>query len=119
MWLKDNLLGDSKLNYGLIMHDILKEMRTKADQALAIQKMVFEGRISMQESSIIEAAFDNFWKLPHTQQWFGDNKKVLNERSILLPSGEQYRPDRVLIDSKPSSLIINLAMHKILNTRNR
>jgi ATP-dependent exoDNAse (exonuclease V) beta subunit len=105
MWLKDNLLGDSKLNYGLIMHDILKEMRTKADQALAIQKMVFEGRISMQESSIIEAAFDNFWKLPHTQQWFGDNKKVLNERSILLPSGEQYRPDRVLIDGQQAIVI--------------
>jgi hypothetical protein len=43
--------------------------------------------------------------LPHTQQWFGDNKKVLNERSILLPSGEQYRPDRVLIDGQQAIVI--------------
>jgi ATP-dependent helicase/nuclease subunit A len=105
MWLQNQQLTDSRLNYGLIMHDILRDMRTLSDQASAIQMMVREGRINLEESQIIEDEFEKFWKLPHTNQWFGDNKKVLNERSILLPSGEQYRPDRVLIDGQQATVI--------------
>ncbi len=105
MWLQNQAMGDSRLNYGLIMHDILRAMRTKSDQSSAIQKMMLEGRINQEESRIIEAEFEKFWMMPLTESWFADSLTIHNERSILMPSGEQYRPDRVLIDGQQATVI--------------
>jgi ATP-dependent exoDNAse (exonuclease V) beta subunit len=104
-WLNGQQLSDSKLNYGIIMHDILRQITHKSDQPKAIMEMVLSGRISEAESKIVEAEMQHFWNLPETENWFAPNLKVLNETTILTPAGEQYRPDRVLIDGKKATII--------------
>jgi len=103
--LENQHLTDSKLNYGIIMHDILHQITTKADQPKAIADLVYSGRISMDESHIVETELQHFWNLPETENWFAADVRVLNETTILIPTGEQYRPDRVVIRGNEATII--------------
>jgi len=103
--LENQQLTDSRLNYGIIMHDILRQITHKSDQPNAILELVRSGRISHDESLLVENELTYFWNLPETQQWFADDIRVLNETTILIPSGEQYRPDRVVIRGNEATII--------------
>jgi len=103
--LENQQLTDSRLNYGLIMHDILRNITHKADQQKAILSMIREGRISELEAEKVEVEMEKFWNLPETNDWFATNTRVLNETTILIPTGEQYRPDRVVIKGKEATIV--------------
>ena len=103
--LENQHLTDSRLNYGIIMHDILRQITTKADQPTAILDLVRSGRISEEESKTVEEELQHFWNLPETENWFSSDARVLNEATVLIPSGEQYRPDRVVIRGNEASIV--------------
>jgi len=103
--LENQQMTDSKLNYGIIMHDILRQITHKSDQSKAIFDLVRSGRISEDESKKVEAEMDYFWNLPEVESWFASDARVLNETTILIPTGEQYRPDRVVIRGKKATIV--------------
>jgi len=103
--LENQQLTDSRLNYGLIMHDILRNITHRSDQQKAILSMIREGRISEQEAKIVEQEMEKFWNLPGVENWFASDARVLNETTILIPSGEQYRPDRVIINASKATIV--------------
>jgi len=103
--LENQHLTDSRLNYGIIMHDILKQITHKSDQPKAIRDLVLSGRISEEESKTVVEEMQHFWNLPDTEKWFADDVRVLNETTILIPTGEQYRPDRVVIKGKEATIV--------------
>ena len=103
--LENQQLTDSRLNYGLIMHDILRNITRKADQGNAIQTMIRDGRISQLESETVVSEMEKFWNLPETEAWFAADARVLNETTILIPTGKQYRPDRVVIKGNDSTIV--------------
>ena len=97
-WLTNQKLTDSKLNYGTIMHEILQKITKCGDEEKIIQELIFEGKINQEESVLIKNTMKNFWELPQIENWFFSDGKILNEATILLPEGEIYRPDRVIIN---------------------
>jgi len=103
--LENQQLTDSRLNYGIIMHDILKQITHKSDQQSAIADLVRSGRISEEESKTVAEELQHFWNMPETESWFSPDAKVLNETTILIPTGEQYRPDRVVIRGNEATII--------------
>ena len=103
--LENQQLTDSRLNYGIIMHDILRGIRYKTDQTRAIQAMIRDGRITATESETVVAEMEKFWNLPETENWFATDLRVLNETTILTSGGEQYRPDRVVIRANQASIV--------------
>src|ERR1035437_2384039 len=103
--LENQQLTDSRLNYGIIMHDILKQITHKSDQQNAIADLVRSGRISEEESKTVEEELQHFWNMPETESWFSSDARVLNETTILIPTGEQYRPDRVVIRGNEATII--------------
>jgi len=103
--LENQQLTDSRLNYGIIMHDILRQITHRADQEKAIHKMIREGRISESESVTVMEEMQHFWNLPETESWFATDARVLNETTILIPTGEQYRPDRVVIRGNEATIV--------------
>jgi ATP-dependent helicase/nuclease subunit A len=103
--LENQQLTDSRLNYGIIMHDILKQITHKSDQQNAIADLVRSGRISEEESKTVEEELLHFWNMPETENWFSLDAKVLNETTILIPTGEQYRPDRVVIRGNEATIV--------------
>lgn len=104
-WTDERPLTESRLNYGIIMHDILQNIRTRSDEDDAIQNMVREGRINSEEAVFVKTELDKFWTLPQTNQWFDPSKKILNEATILTPSGDLYRPDRVILDGNNAVIV--------------
>lgn len=103
--LENQQLTDSRLNYGLVMHDILKQITHKSDQQNAIADLVRSGRISEEESKTVEDELQHFWNMPETESWFSPDARVLNETTILIPTGEQYRPDRVVIRGNEATIV--------------
>ena len=103
--LENQQLTDSRLNYGIIMHDILKQITHKSDQQNAISDLVRSGRISEEESKTVEEELQHFWNMPETENWFSPDTRVLNETTILIPTGEQYRPDRVVIRGNEATIV--------------
>ncbi len=103
--LENQQLTDSRLNYGIIMHDVLRNIRYKSDQTKAIDALLMEGRINAEEKRFIEEKFEHFWEIPGVSDWFSADKKVLNEASILTPTGDIYRPDRVVISGNTAIVI--------------
>jgi len=103
--LENQQLTDSRLNYGIIMHDILREIKHKSDQQNAIDALVRTGRISIDEGKTVADELQHFWNIPETESWFSTGAQVLNETTILIPNGEQYRPDRVLIRGNNATII--------------
>jgi len=43
--------------------------------------------------------------LPEAKNWFGENVQILNEKAILTPKGETYRPDRIVISGNNALII--------------
>jgi len=105
VWLENQQLTDSTLNFGTIMHEILQNMQYQSDQQPAIEKLVREGRISSSEGVLVAKALEKFWALPHTAEWFSTGNKILNEAIILTPAGKHYRPDRVIIKNSQATII--------------
>lgn len=98
-------LTDSRLNYGIIMHDMLRHITRKSDQANALRAMIREGRINESESERVVQEMTKCWNLPETESWFADDACILNETTILTPTGEQYRPDRVVIKGNLATVV--------------
>jgi len=48
---------------------------------------------------------EKFWALPETSDWFADDVRVLNEATILTPTGDLYRPDRVVFRNKQAIVV--------------
>ena len=105
-WLENQDLTESRLNYGLIMHEILQQISSKSDQDKAISEMIRNGRISESESKIVMEEMEKFWKMDKTESWFAEGVKVLNEATILTPDKLQYRPDRVIF-SENNAIIVD------------
>ncbi|MBP1677813.1 MAG: UvrD/REP helicase [Bacteroidetes bacterium] len=104
-WLQTQQLTDSRLNYGIIMHDILRNIHTRTDQSAAVAALVREGRISTADVGTIEKELDKFWLLPEVSEWFAAGTKILNEATILTPEGQFYRPDRVVLQGNKATVI--------------
>lgn len=98
-------LNDSRLSYGIVMHDLLCQIRVKSDQDNAVRQMVYSGRINEEEALKVLDRMGDFWKLPYVNDWFADDKRILTEASIISESGSIYRPDRVVISGNDAIVV--------------
>ncbi|MDR2854106.1 MAG: UvrD-helicase domain-containing protein, partial [Prevotellaceae bacterium] len=96
---------DNRLNFGLLMHDVLRRIRTRAEQPKIVEEMLREGKIDETEKTQIENELAAFWAIPQTAQWFRNEAVVITERNIITPTGETYRPDRIVIENGKATVI--------------
>lgn len=96
----------SRLNYGLLMHDVLRHIHQVDDEKRVMSELEQSGRITIEEKCEIERMLADFWSIPETQDWFSPSLKSLNEVTIFTPEGDSYVPDRVVFD-KEKVLVID------------
>ena len=53
--------------------------------------------INEKERQEINEKLNSFFDISETKDWFSNKYKIVNERTILTPNGEKYRPDKILI----------------------
>lgn len=102
---KEAPISESRVNYGTIMHEILQKTIRLNDEEKAIAEQIAEGKITESDLPMIRKELEQFWSIPEVKEWFTTDAEVLNENAILLPSGEMYRPDRVLLKGDKATVV--------------
>ena len=98
-------ISESRVNYGTIMHDILRQTICRGDEEKAIILQLSSGKISQTDLPEIRQELERFWSLPEVDEWFDHSAEVLNEATILHPEGYKYRPDRVILKNNNATVI--------------
>ncbi|WP_430932731.1 UvrD-helicase domain-containing protein [Saccharicrinis sp. 156] len=87
--------GQSKVNYGKVMHEAFEFIQTIDDIDIALTRMIFEGKISKSDKEILKEQIAELVSKPDTKEWFNPEHRAKAENAILTKNGT-YRPDRVV-----------------------
>ena len=75
------------------------------DVDCAFESAVRKGLITAAEQPEIKTQLDAIFKIDGVAELFTDFDELKNERSVLLPTGEAYQPDRVVVKNNTTYLI--------------
>lgn len=103
---KKNNLNQLK-NRGIILHKALSLLNTagKEDIDIAVNKMIISGLITADQEEKLKEELNKILSIGKVKSWFTGKSIVMNERDIILPGGNMYRPDRVIIDDEDAVVI--------------
>lgn len=94
-----------KINYGLLMHEILAEIRLKDDLPTVIRQYIFRGMLSKEEAEVLEEKLEKVLEHPEARGWFEEGWEVKTEVPVLPLSGKLNRLDRVMIKGKNAVVV--------------
>jgi ATP-dependent helicase/nuclease subunit A len=94
-----------KINWGVIIHEVLSYIKNIDDSEKAVNKVYSEGIITEVQKDKVKFQLDKILKDPIIQNWFSKEWEVKSENEILLSDGSILRPDRVLIKDKKAVVI--------------
>ncbi|MBU8891413.1 MAG: UvrD-helicase domain-containing protein [Bacteroidales bacterium] len=89
-----------KVNYGKVMHEIFENIKTEKDISQAIDKLIFDGKISPDKKPEIKLKINDTFKNDQIKSWFSDEWQIKNEAEIILDKGKTARPDRVISNNE-------------------
>ncbi len=95
------------IKMGNVLHNLFAHIRTTDDIAPALQNMEMEG-ILYDANLTPQKIRDMITKRladPRVAEWFSKRWTLYNECTILLPNGEERRPDRVMTDGHETIVI--------------
>lgn len=97
--------GEEMRMRGIAMHGILSRIEREEDIEKAVRSAVDEGSVSRQESREVTAILSAMIASVRPRHWFDGTYMLMNEVPILVPSGDTYRPDRVMISGKSAVIV--------------
>ena len=95
----------SKINYGILVHSILAQIKSLDEVEASIENIVFEGLISTAEKLKLKEEIREVLNVTEIRELFDHSYFALAEREIILPGGEILRPDRVIIKDNKAIVI--------------
>ena len=98
-------IEQSVLKRGTLMHDLLSRIQTRADEATAIEDMLRDGIVTPLEADVLQKEMQRFWTIDKVTDWFDERWTVLNERTIIDAQGNEYRPDRLIVDGRQAVVV--------------
>ncbi len=96
---------ESRLNRGKLMHELLQYIKTADDIDAAITRLTLEGKLAGSDRETIKSMLVNALNQDQAKDWFSAKFDLRMEASILLPGGQMYRPDRVMINGKQAVVL--------------
>lgn len=94
-----------KVSYGIHVHNILSYIRTAKDVDAALQRAVREGWLTTAETGPVRMQLQLLLNEPLIASWFDESCEVRTEVPVILPGGEEYRFDRLLIRDNKAIVI--------------
>jgi len=88
----------SSVLYGILIHDILSKVSTKEDYLEKKDKYL--SHLNENEKTKIDRRLTELFEHAQLASYFTSDYQILNERAILIPSGQKFtqkRPDRILL----------------------
>ena len=95
-----------KVNHGKVMHEVFENIKTEKDISQAIDKLIFDGKISPNEKPEIKQKIEETFKNEQIKNWFSNDWQIKTEAEIILTNGKTARPDRV-ISNKEKTIVID------------
>jgi ATP-dependent exoDNAse (exonuclease V) beta subunit len=94
-----------KVNHGKILHEVFENISLEKDIPTAIDKMIFEGKISPEEKTELLSKIEDLFKNDQIKSWFSNDWTVKTEAEIILTNGKTARPDRVISNNEKTIVI--------------
>ncbi|MFP4023686.1 MAG: UvrD-helicase domain-containing protein [Thiohalospira sp.] len=94
-----------RVNHGKVMHEIFEYIQTESDIPNALERLLFEGKISNSEKEEINRQIHEVLKNSQIKDWFSNHWDVKTEAEIILPGGKKARPDRVIYNQEKTVVI--------------
>lgn len=95
----------AKINYGLLVHEILASIKNQKEAEVAVERYYLEGQISSEDKQTLTDQLNHIFSNPQVQSWFNTDWEVKAEVAIVVRNGYPKRPDRVLINGKKAIII--------------
>jgi ATP-dependent helicase/nuclease subunit A len=94
-----------RIRYGIYIHEVLSRIRYASETELALTGLLGEGLITEEERSTLQKQLQELFSDARIANWFSDAWEIKTETPILLPQGDEYRIDRLLIRDKHAVVI--------------
>ena len=94
-----------KINYGLLIHNILAEIKDKNELEGVLERFNFDGIITKEEMEVLEKKIKEILNHPQIARWFQPGWEVKTEVPILPLSGRINRLDRVMIKGNKAVVV--------------
>lgn len=91
--------------YGILVHYILSQIKTKQDIDAVITKVTLSGDVSKEEAAKISTDIKKLLELKMITSYFEEGVEIKNEVEILTQAGDILRPDRVVIQGDHAIVI--------------
>lgn len=95
----------AKINYGLLVHEILSKIKNEKEAELIVEGYQTEGLISKVEGQTLIDQLNILFSNPQVQNWFNSDWEVKAEVPIIVKNNYPKRPDRVLLQGKKAIII--------------
>ncbi|MGM0504909.1 MAG: Dna2/Cas4 domain-containing protein, partial [Bacteroidota bacterium] len=82
-----------------------EHIQTESDIPKALERLLFEGKISHQEKEEITGHINEVFENQQIKDWFSNQWNVKTEAEIILPGGKKARPDRVIYNQEKTVVI--------------
>jgi hypothetical protein len=90
---------------GIILHKALSYITSVDDVEKAVIKLKAEGVVNQNNEDELLNELLDILKIKEVREWFSGDYEVKPENEIILPGGEVYRPDRVLIKDNKAIVV--------------
>lgn len=97
--------GEQMRMRGIALHGILSETVVEGDLEGAVQAAVTRGTISVNEKEGTMYVLRSMISSVRERHWFDGTYTLMTEVPILTPSGDTYRPDRVMISGSRAVVV--------------
>ncbi|MCE3279851.1 MAG: helicase UvrD [Bacteroidetes bacterium] len=98
-------MAETKKDYGVMVHTALSRINYSDDTTKALDSMLEEGMINIEERDHLTSTINNILMLPLLAPHFIEGLTVKNESEVISLTGEMFRPDRVVLNNKEAVII--------------
>ncbi|HCW06973.1 MAG TPA: hypothetical protein DGG95_06370, partial [Cytophagales bacterium] len=94
-----------KIKFGIYLHNVFSKIKYQKDLNPVVDQFEREGTIHAEEKHQLIRTIEELMKNPKIEDWFSEKWEVKNEVHALLPKGQEYRIDRLLLKNKNAVVI--------------
>ncbi|MGD2091016.1 MAG: UvrD-helicase domain-containing protein [Candidatus Aminicenantes bacterium] len=105
-WRFDKNYHAERRAWGILIHQVLSNIRSIEDMPSAVQRTLVSGDIEAQEQEILEKKIRDIFEIETVKQWFRPEQQrhVFIESPIITDEGV-LRPDRVMVDKYSVTIV--------------
>lgn len=94
------------MRIGRVVHQLLAKLPDQeALPVLLQQEAYYTGLLSKEELTDVQKLIEQIAAVPEMHDWFQAGRQAVAEVSIMMPGGQQYRPDRVVMLENETAVV--------------